>query len=36
MRELIKDFFKDKLGFKEDEIEFVNYKNFYENEAGVW
>ena len=35
VRELTKEFFKESLGFKDNEIEFVNRDNFYENEAGL-
>ena len=36
VRKLIKDFFKDELGFEESEIHFIDRTNFYEDKDGIW
>jgi hypothetical protein len=36
VRELTKNFFKNHLGFLENEIELVDRNHFYEVQTGVW
>ena len=36
VRELTKDFLKNKLGFEESEIEFFDKTEFHKDQAGVW